>query len=188
MSYTTFYSVRSDGQLYAHRDVRNGFRGAPRIWHHIGLTRMGDASLWHSGSDGWFQRMREACATDVERICFEYTADRVIISRDQILPVVAALREMHELVEHNSLDQHADALVDMLEIPILIGACVNHTSVEDVWSTTVPVPCPTCGSNELDEDKPYSIFEPGGDLVWGFPADVIATEHYAAGAVCLAGQ
>ena len=155
MSYTEMYKVNSDGTVHHAAEFRNSFRGAFLVWKQMGERYLGiDAGKAIAYNESMQEVWNLWKSPDVplhHRIVMMSTFDHVMVRRENLPRLIAAIEKYALSFDPGTLLQQAHKLQELAQDESVLAVCWNQTSVNcGVWWVYD-------GSNDEDEGQPYNI-------------------------------
>jgi hypothetical protein len=178
MSAIEIYGVAKDGDVIWFDEVRNATACALHIWDELGKKYVRPDYMALTHTEVW-KLFGEPSRPRWLRLVLGFTFDRVWVKRENIVPLVEALRQFWQ--EHSKMHNWRGELVDVhptipgvIEVleraskdEDLIGVCFNHTSVNsNPWLVRVYPD----GESDEPSDRPHNMltdkYAPNGQPFW----------------------
>lgn len=156
MSYCEICVVESDGKVSPHKEFRNSWGGAARIWHSLAREYLGDKAEWLFDPDKlWALQDNEDISPEVRAVLIS-TFDNAMIKKENFEIMAILYDTFHKTypVEPGAAD-HLPAIA--AEIRKLIAAD-NVQAVCFYWTSCGEYPWEVLPDDDEDgEPEPYDI-------------------------------
>jgi len=137
MSYTTLFKVPKSGEIEDYAEFKNAFRGAFNVWSEMAKAFLCMEDLPMSRDGGMKQVWDLAQSENVplnDRIVMASTFDRVMVKREHLFLVAAAMDDFANRYDPGHLPEQAKKLRELAKDESCFAVCWRQTSVTaDMW-------------------------------------------------------
>lgn len=157
MSYTTLFKVPERGEIEEYAEFENSWLGAYTVWTEM-AKRYLDWDVLPMSREGDMKPLWDLTKADRvllnDRIVLATTFDQVMVRRENLAVVVAAMADFAQRHKPGHLPQQAEALRVLAADESCYAVCWNQTGVNgDAWRE------PSGEMDEYGDDEVYRMYD-----------------------------